>query len=199
MKEKAARLATCSVEELFRLHHPRLCQLAYTMVRDREVARDLVQDVFFKLLLNQQRVELGDKIGHYLSKATAHAALNYLEKSRRNIPLSEEASHSALLLADEVPLEAHQLADQIEKALESLPPKCRSIFLLSRQQGFTYGQIAEHLGLSTKTVDNQMGIALQKLRQQLKPLLSREWLLTGLAAGCFFSGQLMPLLSGSFL
>ena len=63
------------------------------------------------------------------------------------------------------------LEQRIHEAIQSLPEKCREIFILSRVEGLKYSEIAEKLHLSISTVDNQIGIALKKLRVQLKDFL----------------------------
>jgi RNA polymerase sigma-70 factor (ECF subfamily) len=78
-----------------------------------------------------------------------------------------------------------ELSARIHEAIDRLPPQCRAIFLLSRNEEMKYREIAEHLRISVKTVEKQMGIALEKLRNHLKPYLSREFiapLLLGLLA-----------------
>jgi RNA polymerase sigma-70 factor (ECF subfamily) len=64
-----------------------------------------------------------------------------------------------------------ELEEQIKNAIENLPEQCRLIFTLSRQSGFKYIEIAEHLEISVKTVENQMGKALRVLREKLKSYL----------------------------
>jgi RNA polymerase sigma-70 factor (ECF subfamily) len=65
-----------------------------------------------------------------------------------------------------------ELALEIQKAIDRLPEKCREIFKLSRFENLTYKQIALQLSISPKTVENQVGIALDKLRQSLRHFLS---------------------------
>ena len=60
------------------------------------------------------------------------------------------------------------------QAIDRLPPKCKTIYILSRHEGLKHQEIADTLGLSIKTVENQMGIALEKLRSDLKPFLNLE-------------------------
>jgi len=156
-----------------------LFRLAFRLVREEDVAKDLVQNVFYQLWKNRDSVELGPATRSYLYKATTHAALNYLEHQKRTRVRQQEYTQQA---SQQTLREADQLAEQelrvrIQQAIDRLPPKCRVIFLLSRQEGLSYKQIASQLDLSLKTVENQMGIALEKLRQDLKPFLTREFLL----------------------
>jgi RNA polymerase sigma-70 factor, ECF subfamily len=176
---------TPDFERIFREHHVSLCNLAYNIVRDTDAAKDIVQDVFVKLWKNRETIEMGEQIKHYLLKATAHTALNHLRYSKRTIRIEKESLLEATLQAPAHPEEAgfRELERNVRQAIDRLPPKCKVIYLLSRHEGLKYAQIAEALGLSVKTVENQMGIALQKLRDDLKPFLTIEFLIIIILGG----------------
>lgn len=164
-------------EHLFRTHNRALCDLAYNLVRDKDVAQDIVQDVFFKLWKNREKTVFGDQIRHYLFKATAHTALNHLRFNKKLIGL-EDSVQAYTLAAPAHAGEAgfRELELKVRQSIDRLPPKCRAIYLLSRQEGLRYQEIADALELSVKTVENQMGIALEKLRHDLKPFLTEEFM-----------------------
>ena len=82
-----------------------------------------------------------------------------------------ELNLEALEAVDENLVLDTDLEQRIHEAIQSLPEKCREIFILSRVEGLKYSEIAEKLDLSISTVDNQIGIALKKLRVQLKDFL----------------------------
>jgi RNA polymerase sigma-70 factor, ECF subfamily len=168
-----------TVEDLFRLYQPMLFRLAFRLVREEEVAKDLVQNVFFQLWQNRHKIELGPSTKSYLYKATTHGALNYLERNRRKNYLHQQLTWltSEATTGGPETLVVQELQNHIQQAIDRLPPKCKVIFLLNRQEGLRYKQIAEQMDLSLKTVENQMGIALEKLRLDLKPFLTREFLL----------------------
>jgi RNA polymerase sigma-70 factor, ECF subfamily len=164
-------------EKLFRQHNNDLCNLAYNLVRDKDAAKDIVQEVFLKLWKNREQVSFGDQIKHYLFKATSHSALNHLRFNKKMIRMEDDAK----LLNIEASAHSQEVGYQelelrVRLAIDRLPPKCKTIYLLSRQEGLKYQQIADTLDLSLKTVENQMGIALEKLRHDLKPFLSTEFL-----------------------
>ncbi len=171
-------------ESLFRLHHKALHDLSFNLVRDRDAAKDIVQEVFVKLWQNRDRLEFGSQIGHYLFKATSHTALNYLRSARKLV--SAQGEHLLHLHAspgtDDLQFKEMEL--RVRDAIDRLPPKCRTIYLLSRQEGLKYKEIADALEISVKTVENQMGIALEKLRDDLKeylpPLITVVLILTSL-------------------
>lgn len=159
------------LEKLFKEHHRNLSNLAYNVVRDREVAKDVVQEVFMRLWNNRERLDFGGQITHYLTKATAHTALNHLRSSRKLTSIDNESVGNVTNPQGHDDYSYREFEQKVNEAIERLPPKCRTIYLLSRNEGMKYQQIADALGLSIKTVENQMGIALEKLRQDLKPFL----------------------------
>lgn len=179
-------------ERLFRQHNHDLCNLAYNLVRDKDAAKDIVQEVFLKLWKNRHQLTIGDQIKHYLFKATAHTSLNHLRFHKRLVHAGDDAPWHAL----EAPAHAEEigykeLEVRVRQAIDRLPTKCRAIYMLSRHEGLKYQEIADTLNLSLKTVENQMGIALEKLRENLRPFLSIEFLtivlLAALALLAFFS------------
>ena len=161
-------------ERLFKSHHQSLCQFALSLVGDEQVAKDLVQEVFFKLWQNREKVDFGIQIKNYLFKATAHTAYNHLQKSRRTIAFFPELEN---LLSGQIEKKANlteeEIKAQLDAAIEQLPVKCRAIFLMSKREGMKYREIAEYLDLSMKTVENQMGIALRRLRKALGPVFDQ--------------------------
>jgi RNA polymerase sigma-70 factor (ECF subfamily) len=162
---------------LFRLHHKSLCDLAYNIVVDKDAAKDIVQEVFIKLWGNREKLTFGDQIKHYLFKATAHTAYNYVRSHKRVSPLEDYSGLSTLqTFPGTERVEYKELEIRARQAIDKLPPKCKAIYILSRHEGLKYQEIANTLGLSIKTVENQMGIALEKLRNELKPFLSPEFL-----------------------
>jgi RNA polymerase sigma-70 factor, ECF subfamily len=162
------------VEKLFKLYHKELHNLAFNLVRDRDIAKDIIQEVFLKLWQNRERIDFGDQIKHYLFKATSHTALNHLRTTKKMIPA--EAEHLASLHANSTSddMDFKEFETRVREAIDRLPPKCKAIYLMSRQEGMRYQEIADTLELSIKTVENQMGIALEKLRKDLKPFLPPE-------------------------
>jgi RNA polymerase sigma-70 factor, ECF subfamily len=159
------------LEKLFKEHHKTLSNLAYNVVRDREAAKDVVQEVFMRLWQNRERLDFSGQITHYLTKATAHTALNHLRSSRKLTSIDNETVGNVATPQGHDDYNYREFEQKVNEAIERLPPKCRTIYLLSRNEGLKYQQIADALDLSLKTVENQMGIALEKLRHDLKPFL----------------------------
>jgi RNA polymerase sigma-70 factor (ECF subfamily) len=174
-------ISVSDFEQLFRSNHKDLCRTANYIVNDREGAEDIVQDAFLNVWNLRNSIQPESLMG-YLYRATTNGALNYLEKNKRFGRLISELK-PAVQPDGSTALTEKELQASIQLALDKLPPKCRVVFVLSRFQQMRYKQIALHLGISIKTVENQMGKALEIMREELKPFLTREFLVIALSAG----------------
>jgi RNA polymerase sigma-70 factor (ECF subfamily) len=164
-------------EEIFQKNHKMLCGIAYNLTGDADAAKDIVQDVFFKLWGRRDQVVMGDAISGYLVQAATHASYNYVKQKRLRLRVLSGLDWIVRPSPSEnAPNDFTELENAARKAVDALPPKCRAIFLLSRQEGMKYQEIADHLNISVKTVEHQMGVALRKLRDRLKPFLTREFI-----------------------
>jgi len=153
------------LEQLYRDHYQMLCRSAYRIVRDMTHARDVVQDVFIELWSNRQRWAEIRSFRAYLLSSVYHRSLNFVKVPRRFIALSDDQRHLKNSIEEEI--ETRELAALIAMVIDSLPAKCKEIFILSREEGLSYQQMADQLNLSVKTVEAQMGIALKRIRQSL--------------------------------
>jgi len=166
-------LSKDSFEAMFRKEFKNLVVFSLKYVKDIETARSVVQDCFIYVWEKRESMDEDKNLKSYITTMVYNRSLNYLrdhKKFDRNIlefeGLMDENSH----LAD-TGIIAKELKGEIQNAISSLPEKCREVFLLSRQQNMKYQQIADHLGISVKTVENQMGKALKILREHLGPYL----------------------------
>jgi RNA polymerase sigma-70 factor, ECF subfamily len=167
---------TPEFENLFLKHHEELITLSYNITRDRDSAKDVVQEVFERLWKNKNTITFDSQIAHYLFKATAHTSLTYLRRHRKVYRLDDVEQLKDVASppgAETASFKEFELRSR--QAIDRLPPQCKTIFLLSRHEGLKYQEIADALGISRKAVENQMGIALKKLRDDLKPYLTLEF------------------------
>lgn len=160
------------LELLFRQYYHALCQFAYPKVRNWDAAEDIVQEVFVKLWNKRDQISIQTSLKSYLYTATKNLCLNYIQKQKRDIELNQVyLEKQELAEQDPEAKSAEVLQQKIQEALETLPPKCREVFTLSRYEGLTYQEIADTMGISPKTVENQMGKALSLMRKSLSPFL----------------------------
>jgi RNA polymerase sigma-70 factor (ECF subfamily) len=155
----------------------RLFQFAFTFVQNRELSEEIVNDVFLKLWHNRGRIDQIENISVYLYVAVKNTAVNYLRqsKSRLDNDLGKQAVHHFYLSPDpEQLLVTDELRQRIEAAIEGLPPRCKLIFKLVKEDGLSASEVAAILGVSYKTVTTQLSIALRKLEEVLKPSLQQH-------------------------
>ena len=159
-------------EEMFRRNYPRLCQRVFRITKDLAAAEDIVQEVF----INFWNQKLPQKIGApeaYLYRACINQALNYANSDKRQAQLRElyQQQQPQESNSPEQQLEQLELEKQVQQTIESLPPMCRKVFLLSRYEEMSHKEIAEFLNISPNTVDNHIKKALSILRKFLLTLL----------------------------
>lgn len=159
-----------------------MISFAYNYVKSGEDAKGIVQEVFISVWNNRENLRLDGNLKSYLFTATKNKCLNFLEKRRlKTISLDTSAGDFApesripANVPDSVELmEAEELRAVIFDEIHKLPPKCREIFVFSREEGLSYREISEKLGVSTKTVENQIGIALKRIRKRVASFQKRE-------------------------
>src|ERR1051325_711611 len=158
-------------DALFRAHYPALCRFAARLSGSSAVGEEIVQQVFADLWNRwASRAEPMPERA-YLYKAVRHQILDLRrhETVRRRFAVELPSTHS--LPSPEVgadrTVELQDLTRAVAAAIERLPPKCREVFRLSRQDDLSYQEIAVSLGLSVKTVEGQMARAFRHLRAGL--------------------------------
>lgn len=174
---------------MYKAHYDSLRNSAERIIGDHDAAHDIVQEVFLKLWHKKDELDhiLNEKA--YLFRSVINTSVSYLEKNKKNVRLlgmdaeGTKTADSKMLLKE---LEA-----KVQAALDSLPPRCKAVFVLSRFEDFKNKEIAGLLGLSLKTVENQMGIAIKKMREELRPYLTKEIVALAMSAGITFLAQFL--------
>lgn len=140
--------------------------MAFHYVKSDVLSEELVSDVFLKIWNNRKRLPEVDHLDFYFFKSIKNQAYTYLKReSRRGAEDIASAESFRLEYAEpENLLIAKELASAVEQAIASLPGKCQMIFRLIREDGMTYKYVADLLDISPKTVENQMTIAVKKLK-----------------------------------
>lgn len=177
-------------EDVYKTHYKMLRNAAENIIDDHDAAHDVVQEVFVKLWNKKDEISAILNVKAYLFRSVINTSITYLENNKNKIRTDDFRIESQV--TTDSGIMAKELENKIQKALNGLPPKCKAIFVLSRFEGLKNKEIAEHLNISLKTVENQMGIALKKMKEDLKPYLTKEFLLVmslfGLFSLSFFEG-----------
>lgn len=159
--------------ELFTHHYRSLCNYAMRVVVTREIAEEVVSDVFVKLWKNREQIEVHTSFQAYIYRAVRNQALDYLKLKihRQNERESLDNVQWNLTHADHyTPIEEmafNEFYERVEGCIQDLPRQCQVIFRLSREEGLRYRDIAERLKISVKTVETQMSRALKVLRERV--------------------------------
>jgi len=154
-----------------------LCVYAKQFTKTKEIAEEVVQDVFLNVWEQKGNLNITGSLKAYLFASVRNRCLDYLKHLQVVHKFNEKYSHllneaedlyffsresgESLLIAD-------QLKKEVSEAIDSLPDQCRKIFLMSRFEGLKHQEIANSLGITKNTVQHQVSIALGKLRESLK-------------------------------
>lgn len=166
MKEQDSQTA---FRNFYNMTYDRLFRIAYYYVRQEEWSQEIVLDVFLKLWEQRNLLPGIKSIEDYCFILVKNASLNYLEKeTRRNtlstdcMPEPEEGNASP-----EEEIISEELFARYVKALDRLPERCREVFIRIREEKQSYAEVAEALGISTKTVDAQLQKATARLKEMI--------------------------------
>jgi RNA polymerase sigma-70 factor (ECF subfamily) len=159
-------------DSVFRTHYADLVRMAESIIRERALAEEIAQEVMLELWRRRESLEVEQTFRAYLIRSTRNRALNHIRHER---VVAREAASAALESRSSPSAEDEVLGVELERAVRDaiggLPDNCREVFLLSREQGLKYAEIAGVLDISIKTVEKRMGQALSELRQRLAPWL----------------------------
>jgi len=160
-------------EILFKTYSQKLIYFSRRYVWDKQIAENIVQDVFLKIWQNKENLDPTKNIQSYLFTAVKNESLKQLR--HLSVENQQRENASRLSVVEQTPdetIDKKELKAELNRAINDLPEKCREIFTMSRFDQLKYSEIADILGISIKTVETQMGRALKKLRGQLAHLIS---------------------------
>ncbi|MGD8778071.1 MAG: RNA polymerase sigma-70 factor [Ignavibacteria bacterium] len=153
---------------LFRKYYDNLCRFAYTIIRDRNSAEEIVSDVFMKIWEKRNDIKIKTSFKSYLYRSVKNQSLNYLKRvSFKTTGL--DTQEALKLKSNENPedfLFYEELKDVMNLLVDKLPEKRRIIFEMSRFDGLSFDEIAEILSISVYTVRNQLVKAVKFLSEQ---------------------------------
>lgn len=167
LQKKIANDDQTAFTQLYLHFGKKLIHFATSLVRSKEIAEELVEDVFVKLWANRQHIAEIENITVYVYIATKNKSLNSLSQKARELilaPFDFLDSSVNDFAADPYQLMiTSEMMDRMHQAVDALPPRCKMIFKLIREDGLKYKEVAEILNISVNTIDVQMAIAVKKI------------------------------------
>jgi RNA polymerase sigma-70 factor (ECF subfamily) len=156
-------------EKLFRSSYVSLVSYARVLLKDHDMAEEIVQDLFFRLWQGRENLKIESSLNGYLFRSVHNRSLHYIEHlkvvSRHAGEIAAEAPASSDSVTEDIYYS--ELQEKVTRVLDRLPERCRAIFRMSRFEGLKYNEIADKLSVSLKTVEADMGKALREFRKAL--------------------------------
>lgn len=162
-------------ESMVRLHYGRLCAFAFRLLGSRDEASDIVHEVLLRLWRDRHRFDFHESLP-YLYRAVRNQVISQQRRTgvrRRALGRRVDDTDLPARESDATSnIEVDELARAAERAIASLPERCRLVYTMRREQGLSYAEIAYALDLAPKTVENHMTRAAKLLRARLRDYLS---------------------------
>lgn len=157
---------TKSFEKLFERYYDRYFSFACALLHDADAAEDVLQNVFLKLWLGRDRLDENRSIENYLLVSVRNEIFDYLRLKYNQTVVRGETPEKEDASADiEEEMFWSETSDRMDKIIKNMPPQRQRIFMMSRYENMASKDIADALGLSVRTVERHIYLALQDLKQ----------------------------------
>ena len=156
---------------LFEHYYPSLCLFAKRFIDDRETREDIVQEVFFRLWDKRKQITVMSSAQNYLLTSVRNLCLNYLRRQEVQQPFEESLFDQPDDEEGDRLIQLRELEEQLAQALAQLPPEYRLAFELNRMEGKSLEEVAQRMGVSTRTVERYRDKAIALLQTELKEYL----------------------------
>ena len=183
LKEIQRRIAVYdddkAYKELFFLFYKSLAQFAFSFVKSREMAEEIVSDVFINIWKGRKHLEEIENLKTYLYISTKNISLKYLLKHHKQVAIAIDSLSIEIESKDIHPDQMMITADMVNKislAVNQLPPRCKLVYKFIKEDGLRYKEVASILDISVKTIDNHLAIALKKIGAAINVDLRKEHL-----------------------
>ena len=173
IQQRAADGDEDAFKKIYYHFYKKLFQFSLALVKTREAAEEIAEDVFIKIWQQKTNLSTINNLRVYLYTATKNTSLNYLSKKAKenliepfdNIDID---LHKSAITPEELMITT-EMYRRIQEQVEALPPRCKMIFKLIREDGLKYKEVSEILHISVNTIDAQIAIAIKKIATALKP------------------------------
>lgn len=153
-------------KSLFMKYFPKVKCFISHMIKSEAVAEELAQDVFMKIWEHREKLTSIDSFNSYVYRMAKNISLNYLEhKYIEELYLEKYQGETEFTIEEDFYAKEMELLELL--TVNTMPPQRRAVYEMSRRKGYSYEEIATELGISKKTVENHMGLALKEIRKVL--------------------------------
>ena len=157
-------------ERIFRQYYTPLNLYAFSITGQKETAEEIIQDVFYILWKDREKMQILQSLRSYLYKSVKNRSLQYIEHLHVREQYRENVLKQTGSMAEPSPdelLEYKELENLLAQTIQKLPERCRQIFHMHRMNGIKNKDIAERLSISVKTVEAEMTKAYRALRKEV--------------------------------
>lgn len=164
-----------ALEYLYVRYYDLLFRQAYGILKDRDLAEDIVQDTFVYIWQRRETLSIRGSIKAYLQAMVRYQVFHTIKNGQARPQVYENLSERMAMdssLSPQDILEEKELIRSIAAVVDTLPDRCREVYIMSREQQLTHKEIADRLDISTKTVENQITKALHVIKNSLKNFLT---------------------------
>ena len=162
--------------QLYELLFDGLHRLSYSIVKSKEVAEEIVSDVFIKLWQIRGNLMEINNLSVYLYTITKNFSLNYVSRNSKNVTVSLDTIDFETIVEIDGPADkciSVDMLNQVRQVIDKLPPQCKLIFQLVKEEGLKYKEVAAILDISPFTVRNQIAIAVRIIGEILPDYLQQ--------------------------
>lgn len=161
--------------QLYYLFYKPLLHFTGSFISSRETCEEIVSDVFIKIWQNRKHVDDIRNIRIYLYVSAKNNTIRYLQSQQKLTPIGLDELEVELQTSSQDPeqlLITAEMMNRMERAIDNLPPRCKMVYKLVREDRLRYKDVSQILDISVKTIDNQLAIALKKIAGAIRFNLS---------------------------
>lgn len=166
-------------QELYKTYFSGLVNFVHARyINDRSEARDVVQTTFLKIWKNREKINISTSVKSYLFQAVKNTAFDHIRKNSKISHLDEDQIKNLEETPNEIEeetIESYRIKVLIKQGLELVKPKSRKIFELNKFEGLTYQEIADHMQISKRSVEDNMARTLNFLKSHMREVLNSEF------------------------
>lgn len=157
---------------LYEKYSRKIYSFAYSILKSREEAENVTQDVFLVFWENRLKIEKCSSVKYYLFTIAYHSSVSIIRRKTRELQFVDYLLSVSECEQSPDDIEYEDLVNKFEEILSALPPRQKEIFCLHKREGLKYREISEKLNLSVNTIENHMSAALKTIRTKLAVILN---------------------------